>query len=117
MIPAMDDGGNFNPSVGVDAGRQNGGDAGAIARADAGSAADVGAALDAAPATEHDAATGALDSHCHRVASDGGDAGYVDEDGAPCDPTVDGGRADVADASDADAARDTSGDSVTSGAL
>ena len=117
MIPARDDAGDFNLGVSADAGRHNNTDAGAIASFDAASGADVGAGLDAAPATEHDAAAGALDSHCHRVASDGGDAGYVDEDGAPCDPTVDGGHGDVVDASDADAARDTSGDGVTSGAL
>lgn len=41
------------------------------------------------------------DSNCHRE-SDAGDSGYVDRDGAPCDPTAsprDGGAGDVPDGS------------------
>ncbi len=114
MIPAADDASFGNPALNTDAGRGGGGDAGAIASLDASTSADA-ARLDGPPET-HDAAAGSLDSRCRRVESDGGDAGYVDEDGAPCDPTVDGGHGDVVDASDADAARDTPGDGVMSGA-
>ncbi len=117
MIPLRDDdAGNYNPAAGADAGRGGGGDGGVVGVADASVPSFDVAASDGPPEAQ-DAAGGSFDSHCFRMASDGGDAGYVDEDGAPCIPNADGGRGDVPDASDADAARDTAGDGVTSGAL
>ncbi len=117
MIPLNDDdAGNYNPAAGADAGRGGGGDGGVVAVADASVPSFDVAAFDGPPPAA-DVAGGSFDSHCHRVDSDGGDAGYVDEDGAPCIPATDGGGGDVPDASDADAARDTAGDGVTSGAL
>lgn len=112
MIPLSDDAGSTIPGLFTDAGRGAGGDAGiAGGGADASAPYDVPLALDGAPAAAPDASAN-FDSLCHRVPSDGGDAGYLDDEGSPCDPEADGGARDVPDASDADASRDTSGDGL-----
>lgn len=118
MIPLTDDAGAFNPSAGADAGRGASTDAGTsgVIGADASAPVDV-APFDAPPGGgEADGGSSNFDSHCYPVRSDGGDAGYIDEEGDPCDPTQvrDGGRGDAADASDADATGDGP-DGVTRG--
>ena len=94
MIPLQDDdAGNGFVQSPSDAGRVAGGgvDASTGLNSDA-SAMD--AAFDGAPPN-------ALDTHCKPVAADGGDGGYLDPDGSPCDPSVrDAGRDGAVDASD-----------------
>ncbi|MDO9018651.1 MAG: hypothetical protein Q7V43_17160 [Myxococcales bacterium] len=112
MIPFAPDGGDL-ASASPDAGGAFGADAatGVIPGADSGApwSADA-AASDAPPAP--------ADSRC-RPAGDGGDAGYLDEQGRPCDPTAtetnDGGAADVRDAA-CDGSADAAGDVTTDGA-
>lgn len=106
MIPlGPDGGGDFTVTIG---------DAGAGSASDAFSAApsaDAGR-THGWDATVVDAVPGVLDSNCRR-AGGAADAGYIDENGAPCDPAEargDGG------ARDASAACDASTDAVADGA-
>ena len=87
-----------------------------LEESDAGGSSLTNGGGDAGQQPERDAATGAAadgatdyfgdaaapspnDSACHR-AGDAGDAGYIDEGGAPCDPRAsgDGGAGDASDA-------------------
>jgi hypothetical protein len=105
MIPAAPDGGEFTGAVGADGG---------VAAVDAGvvtPVADAGAAWTGDASA--DAPAPPTDDQC-RPASDAGDAGYVNRDGDPCDPTathVDAGPEHIGDAS-CDAAVDASVDAA-----
>lgn len=106
MIPLDPDGGDL-ANASPDAGGAYRADSatGAIPGADSAAPWPADASADASPPAP-------VDSRCH-PAGDGGDAGYLDEQGRPCDPTAtetgDGGAADVRDAT-CDGSADATGD-------
>jgi hypothetical protein len=112
MIPLDPDGGGLASDFS---------DAGGGFRADSATGAIPGADSGApwsGDAAASDAPAAPADSRC-RPAGDGGDAGFLDEQGRPCDPTAaksgDAGAADVPDATcdgSADATGDVTADAV-----
>ena len=112
MIPLDPDGGGLASDFS---------DAGGGFRADSATGAIPGADSGApwsGDAAASDAPPAPADSRC-RPAGDGGDAGFLDEQGRPCDPTAaksgDAGAADVPDATcdgSADATGDVTADAV-----